>query len=189
MTITTDNGFASAVQALTEALRAACNDPADAVRLLASLAAYDPAAPSATAPISVGIATVDSCMVQLFRRAALTSLARACADYQPSSFDDAQVVCAMVAAVYDAEMLVAADALEDASYQALRTLRAAVLNDLITRGADLARLATITSPVPRPSLAVAYRLYRDATRSDDLIARADPVHPAFMPTSFQALSS
>ncbi len=189
MTTAPDNGFAGAVQTLTEALRTACNDPADAVRLLSLLASYAPNVSPSAAPIGAGIAALSSAMGELFRRAALTSLARACADYQPSSFDDARAVCAAVALVFDAEVLVAADALEDASYQALRALRTAVLNDLTTRGADLARLTTITTPMPQPSLVLAYRLYRDATRSDDLIARADPVHPAFMPTSFEALSS
>jgi len=40
-----------------------------------------------------------------------------------------------------------------------------------------------------PALAIAYRLYADATRADDLIARVDPPNPNFMPTRFEALSS
>ena len=189
MTAATDNGFCEAVQAQVEALRLACNDPADAVRLLSALAVAEPDTVVAVAPIGAAIETVSSAIGQVVRRAALTSLARACAGYQPSSYDDALAVRTSVAAVYDAEILIAADAEQDASYQALRALRTAVVDDLITRGNDLARLTTITTPLPRPSLALAYRLYRDASRSDDLIARADPVHPAFMPVSFSALSS
>ena len=79
-------------------------------------------------------------------------------------------------------------ALVDA-YLARRALRAAVSEDLIARGSDLARLTTVTTARPLPSLTLAHRLYRDATRSDDLISRVDPVHPAFMPTAFEALSS
>ncbi|NPD67305.1 hypothetical protein HN018_06920 [Lichenicola cladoniae] len=189
MTVAADNGFASAVQAMMETLRTACADPADAVRLLSSLAGYDPGGVPSTVPVGGAIFTITVCMGRFFRRAALSSLARACATYQPSSYDDALAVRLAVAPLYDAEILVAGDAEEDASYQALRSLRAAVLDDLMTRGSDLARLTTITTNLPQPSLALAYRLYRDASRSDDLIARANPVHPGFMPTSLVALSS
>lgn len=189
MTAAADNGFAAAVQALVETLRTACADPADAVRLLSSMAGYDPGGLPSSAPVGGAIYTLTLAMGQLFRRAALSSLARACATYQPSSYDDALAVRLAVAPLYDAEILIAADAGEDASYQALRSLRSAVLDDLITRGSDLARLTTVTTNLPQPSLALAFRLYRDASRSDELIARANPVHPGFMPTSFNALSS
>jgi len=186
---TVDNGLYEDAVALTEALRAECGDPADAVRLLSSLASYTPTAPDGTAPIAAAMQTVTQALGQAFRRAALSSLGRACAAYQPTSYDDAVTLRAAVAELFDAEILIAADAEQDASYQALRALRTAVLTDLTTRGADLARLTTVTAAKPLPSLTLAYRLYRDATRSDDLIARADPVAPAWMPTSFQALSS
>ena len=189
MTAAVDNGFGTAAQALTEALRAACNNPADAVRLLSVLAAYEPAIAASTAPVTAAIGALSTAMGQLFRRAALTSLARACAAYQPSSYDDAVAIRTAVAAIFDVEIVAAADAGQDASYQALRALRAAVTNDLATRGQDLARLTVITTALPQPSLAIAYRLYRDATRSDDLIARVNPVDPGCMPTSFLALSS
>ena len=42
---------------------------------------------------------------------------------------------------------------------------------------------------PMPSLALAQRLYRDPDRADDLVARAAPAHPAFMPVRFKALSA
>ncbi len=189
MTVAIDNGFAAAVQAATEALRTACNDPADAVRLLSNLAGYQTEALPSLAPIGTAIAALATGMGQLFRRAALTSLARACADYQPTSYDDAATVRAAVALIYDAAVVEAADAGQDASYQALRALRTAVTTDLATRGQDLARLTTITSARPLPSLALAYRQYRDASRSDDLIARANPVHPGFMPVAFSGLST
>lgn len=181
--------FMPSVQAVPEALRGACNDPADAVRLLSILASYAPLTTVSVAPIGQSIYALAMAMGQGFRRAALTSLARACATYQPSSYDDALNLRIAVAPLYDAEITIAADAGQDTTYQALRTLRAGVLNDLIVRGSDLSRLTTITTKSPQTSLALAYRLYRDASRSDDLIARAKPVHPAFMPTSFQALSS
>ena len=39
-----------------------------------------------------------------------------------------------------------------------------------------------------PALTLAYQIYGDTTRADDLIARADPSHPALMPLAFVALA-
>lgn len=177
--------LAASIAALTESLRATANDPADQIRLLSSLAVFAPApAPGQVSTISLATSTSALC-----RRAALVSLARACALYQPSSANDAETVELAVTALFDAEITVAADGGDLPTYAALRDLRAAVALDLNTRGAQLPQLVTFTFGVPMPALALAYRLYQDATRSDDLVARADPVHPAFMPTSFQALAS
>jgi len=217
------DALAASVQAVTEALRVACVDPADAIRALSTLAAYAPAgamttilpnvasqagiglvtedglpligaqpvsvAIVSTAPIGLAISTLQSAVAALCRRAALTSLARACAGYAPTSSDDAVSVCVAVVALFDAEILVAADAEDDASYQALRQLRTAVVADLVTRAAQLPSLVTVRTAVPMPALALAYRLYRDATRADDLAARSGAQHPAFLPTSFRALSA
>jgi prophage DNA circulation protein len=132
---------------------------------------------------------VQDATAALCRRTALGSLANACAAYQPTSSNDAQALQAAVAPLFDAEITIAADAGQDATYLALRAMRTAVVKDLIVRGASLPALRVVTSAEPQPALTLAYRLYLDATRADDLIARADPIHPAFMPLSFSALAS
>jgi prophage DNA circulation protein len=48
---------------------------------------------------------------------------------------------------------------------------------------------TVTLPSNMPSLVVAYRLYRDASRSDEIAAETNAIHPAFLPTSMQVLAS
>lgn len=188
MTAATDN-LSAGLFALTEAVRGACADPADAVRLLSELAGYAPAVAIAAAPIGAAIAAIQSATASLARRAALASLALACADYQPTSQDDALAVRADVTALLDAEIIAAADAGDGTSYAALRTLRAAVIADLTTRGAQLPRLTLVTSPVPMPSLVLSYRLYGDASRADELTARAGAPASLFLPTEFRALSA
>nr|WP_242012107.1 DNA circularization N-terminal domain-containing protein [Acetobacter oeni] len=187
----TDGGvsFCAAAWALTEAIRACCCDPADALRLLSVIATYTPTIASSSAPVGAAIQTAQTASGQVFRRSALASLATACADYQPSSYDDAIAVRASVVTLFDAAVLDAGDSGQDQAYLGLRALRTAVSVDVTVRGASLARLMEVDTPAPAPALSLAYRLYADASRSDDLIARADPVHPAFMPTTFKALSS
>lgn len=182
--------YAASAQAVADAVRAACIDPADAVRLLLELAkplVDDPT--FATSPVGAACADIQARCNDLFRRAAAVALARASADYQPSSYDDAVNVRDQVTALLDDESLIAGDNFEDETYSALRALRLAVVRDLTDRGASLATMADFSFASPRPALVLANAIYRDSTRADGLIGQVDPVHPAFMPTQFRALSA
>ena len=134
-------------------------------------------------------AAAEAALASVLRRAAVADLAAAAAAYQPTSYDDAMAVRAQVVTAIEAEMDDAGDAGDDATYAALADLRTAVMQDLSARGADLAPLREVITPAPQPALALANRLYADASRADDLVARANPPHPLFMPTSFLALAS
>ena len=105
----------------------------------------------------------------------------------PSSND---VMAAL--AVYNAAMDVAQEWAADnglpALYQDLLGLAAAVSRDLTTRAAPLPRLTTYRFPRGTTSHALAYRLYGDAGRADELRAEGHVIHPAFMPSSGIALS-
>ena len=182
-------GLPPAINGAVASLVAAIPNPADQLWLLTVLAGYSPAAPTAAAPVSLAVATMQTAVAALIRRAALAALTRAAAAYRPTSYDDAVAQIDALTAMIDAEAVIAADAGDSASYTALRGLRTAVAADLIARAAGLLRLTTITNPAALPSLVLAYQLYGDATRSDDLIARADPVNPMFMPVSFVGLSN
>lgn len=180
---------ADAAQEYVAAIAAACIDPSDALRLLTELAAFtDPPVPSSTV-VGIAIADMKTATVNLFRRSAAIALARAATKYQPSSYDDAANVRAAICQVLDDEIVSAGDLGQDASYKALRTLRAAVVQDLTTRGANLAPTRVYTERLPLPSIVLATKYYRDPARADDLVVQADPVHPLFMPVSFRALSN
>lgn len=170
------DNLATGLATVAEAIRTASNDPAVQIRLLTALAAFSPASdPTGTAA--------------LCRRMALISLCRAVSNYVPSSFQDAMTLRSRIASLLDAEILAAADAGQSATWQAFRTLRQQVTAYLTTEGGDLPAVVQETLPAPLPALVVAYRLYADATRADDLIARVDPPDPNFMPISFEALNS
>jgi prophage DNA circulation protein len=186
--VSTAATFAAAVQALAEAVRAGANNPADQVRILVVLQNFTPVIQPGEG-IGAAIATAQAATAALCRLSALISLAYACAAYQPTSSNDAQSLMALATGFLDAAITVAGDAEQDATYQAMRALRTAVVMDLTVRGANLPALITVTSNEPQPALTLAYRLYLDATRADDLVTRANPVAPMFMPLSFLALSS
>lgn len=181
------DAYTKTAHALAAAVAAAAPSPPDAVRLLLNLLRTVRAAsiPTASTPAAV---TMAGASYDLFRRALVIALAQAAARYQPTSYDDAVAIRAQVVQELDTEIGVAGDKGQDATYNALRALRAAIANDLARRGANLAHLAGVTMPQSMPSLLLAQRLYRDANRADELVAQAAPIHPAFMPRTFKALA-
>lgn len=195
--------FSAAVLALPSVMATVAPTPADGIRLVGSLrtaalatapaagaggSTVPQAAPGAalTAPQAAAVLSVAS--AALLRRGCVIALALLSSQYQPVSRDDAQAVLTVVLASIDAEIAIAGDMGEDDTYNSLRALRTAVLADLEARAASAASLATVSTTASLPAPVLAQRLYRDATRADELVQAADPIHPAFMPTAFQALA-
>ncbi|MDE8559052.1 hypothetical protein PZO64_22590, partial [Pantoea vagans] len=77
----------------------------------------------------------------------------------------------------------------DDLYAEMTTLRTNFVTTMTANGASLSSVQTVTFNRPLPALTIANRLYQDAERSESLVKMADPIHPAFMPTSFKALTS
>lgn len=184
--MSTSSDFAATAQALAAAVNSSAVDPADAIRMLSSLAAFTPSDPTGSAAIGAAMATMQGGVGDLFRRAAVVALARASSAYQPVSADDAAKVRATVCDALDREIAVAGDQGEDQTFNALRKLRATVAFDLNSRGAGLPDTAAVQLLAPIPAPALAQKLYRDVSRSDELVSVSDCVHPAFMPLSFDA---
>jgi prophage DNA circulation protein len=97
-------------------------------------------------------------------------------------------VLSRVITVIDDVTLTIADAGYDDIYNELQILRATVVTTLQNIGANLAPMETVTFTRSLPALYLANRLYQDATQAEALVKMANPVHPAFMPTTFRALS-
>ncbi len=186
---TSITAFTTAVQALPAALISAAPNPADQIRLLESLATYTPDAVTPASQVGIASGAMQTASGALLRRAAIVAMARASAAWQPFSYDDAAAMRTLVTGYLDSEITVAGDSGDDASYSALRILRKAVVVDLTTRGASLASMKTFDFSAALPALYVANRIYQDPTRANQLVAEADPPHPAFMPTAFRALAS
>lgn len=65
--------------------------------------------------------------------------------------------------------------------RALAALRAAVVLDVAARSEFLRSRSTYTPQAVLPALVLAHRIYQDADRSDELVARNGVAHPAFVP--------
>jgi prophage DNA circulation protein len=106
---------------------------------------------------------------------ATTAEASATVDF--ASHQEAAAVREALAVALEAE----AETADDAVYQALMDLRAAVVADITARGANLARIVTLRQPGTLPALVVAHRLYGDAARAEEIVARNALRHPGFVP--------
>lgn len=181
--------FGSATLTFVRAVAGSAADPADAIRMLTSMATYSPTGVVSTAAIGAAMSIMQTQCGALFRRAVLSQLAQVISTYQPASQQDAQAVSASVTALLDGEIETAGDAGDDASYMAMRALRQTVIADLQARSAGIAPTTTFAFNSALPALVLANRLYRDAGRSDGLVQQAVAIHPAFLPISFQALAT
>jgi hypothetical protein len=83
----------------------------------------------------------------------------------------------------------AADSMDSAAFQALVELHAAITNHLVSTALPLPRMLKYQFYEPLPSLVLAYRLYGDAGRADEVRKENKIVHPAFCPPLGEALSA
>jgi len=186
----TASGFTPTAQAVTQALSTAIVNPGDAIRLFGLLSTYTPNFSIAGSGQTQSAQVIaEAAVAAMLRRAAIGAIARAAASYVPSSYDDAVAVRNQITGFIDSEILIAGDNGDDSTYVAMRALRQSVVAVLTASGANLAHLQTFSLKASLPSLVVANRLYQDASRGDQLVDQCNPIHPAFMPTQFQALAS
>lgn len=85
----------------------------------------------------------------------------------------------------------ASEYVSDSLYDVLYRLRSAVIHDIDTRSIDAPRIMSHVSPVTLPSVVLAYELYGDISRADELSTRNKVEHPGFMPggVSLEVLSA
>lgn len=158
---------------------------------LATLAGFGSTLPAVlgTAPAPLQEAANQAALIALIQGSAVAALATVYANTAFASETDADTARDQLGGFIDAQSLAAANLPDDAAYQAWQSLYQASANDLSTRGTQLPDVLDLTFAAPVPALSLAYRLYQDATRAPELIARNDPPCPLFLPLQVEALSS
>jgi hypothetical protein len=81
-----------------------------------------------------------------------------------------------------------ADSFVSSDYQNFVALAALLIQHMSATERQLPRVVKYNLPVSYPSLTLAHRIYADGSRSDELIAENNTVHPAFMQRDIIALS-
>lgn len=119
-------------------------------------------------------------MAGLFRRSALIESARMSSRMDFESYDQAAGVRDELAERLDVEMEAT---FNDTLFTRLSDLRAAVVRDVTSRGADLSRVGRWTPSTTMPALVAAYEVYGDPLKDGDLVARNRISHPGFVPAA------
>lgn len=188
--IRTPADFANQLLGLYAGLTGLAGTPQSALAAYRGLASYGAGLPSVarTTPSRQQQATNQDALAGLTRRAALVESARVASRIEFDSYDQAAAVRDELAGRLDDEASGigpggAAVTVTDPVYDALVSLRAAMVRDINTRGADSPRISSATLSATLPALVAAYRIYGDATRADELVARNAGLirHPGFVP--------
>ncbi|MCC3740214.1 hypothetical protein FS594_15565 [Rahnella aquatilis] len=177
--------YASGAQDVINALLSSEAKGLDLVRLFETLSTFTDAT---YRPDSSDSSIASAAHIYLITLSA-GAMAYAASLYEPVSYDDAAELLQRLVSVIDTVSLAAADAGYDDVFSEMSDLKTTVKTTLQEKGAQLANVTTVTFSAALPALNLANRLYQDAGRTEGLIKMADPVHPAFMPLSFRALSS
>lgn len=162
----------------------AVRDPLNEMKMLRKLFEFGgvgsptalPAVPLTT-PSRAQQARNQEAIADIVRRAAVIAAARAASEKDFTVFQDAAAVRTELSERIETLLLATTN---DAAFNALVGLRAAMVNDLTARGADLARLVIYTPAGTVPALALAYDLYADAGRDGEIVARNRVPHPGFI---------
>lgn len=120
-------------------------------------------------------------LAALIRRGAALEAARTVPVLRFDSYDDAVRRRDRLAGQLDAAAAEAADLGDDGAWRALSDLRRAVVRDITRRGGSLARIRHIVPATTEPALTLAHRLYGDARRAEEIVARNRIRHPGFVP--------
>ena len=110
------------------------------------------------------------------------------ASMQFSSRQDVELLISSIQQPFEDAEETAANTMDGADYQALISLRAAIVNYLVSSSRTLPAMTVYRFARPLPTLIISYRLYADASRYDEIRRENKVVHPAFCRMVGRALS-
>ncbi len=175
-------------QAIVDGTVPLTSDPSGGLADLANWGADILAANSGSTPTLALRAANARATVDLVRGAAVAGVAEVYAGTDWTSANAAAVARDQLASLIDDRTLAAAAAGQDALFAAWQAPASVGLQDLTLRAQQLPQLVGYARPAAPPALALAYRLYQDATRATQLVQLNDAPHPLFMPLAGRALA-
>ena len=146
----------------------------------------DDPVPNQTTPAEVQEEANRSALLRLYWRSSLAGSALAIASKLFGSYDDAVEARDKLTTRISTEAEV--DDGSHAAYEGLADLRTGVHDDITARASDLAKLRTV-EVVDGAALVLAFELYGDRDRADEIVARNKVPNGAFLHGDIRVLSS
>jgi prophage DNA circulation protein len=138
----------------------------------------------ALTPVLLGAVLIQNALIQF----CLAFECRIIADMTFVSRQDVDNIKTIMMDAFDPAEELAADDMDQAAYMALIQLHAALAFHLNQTARPLPRMLDYAFAAVLPTLVLAYRLYSDAGRADEVRAENHIVHPAFSLREGKALS-
>jgi prophage DNA circulation protein len=148
-----------------------------ALAALEKLASLEPNPTTGASALAQQAQKNEGAPIQLLRELALAEAARAAAGLAWESYPQAVLARDRLQARLDAAMLAAGDG----SFEALRELRARLARAVPAPSQQLPQVGAYTSPLTVPAEVIAYELYGDAGRAEELVRRNRLRHPGLVP--------
>lgn len=170
--------LASAITGQITGISGLASGPVYAFDALQKLFGYGKDKPKvvATTPARTAQANNQNAINVITSRAAVIEAARASASIEYVSVDQAAATRDIIVEQLETESLTAPDEL----FYALNTLRVAVIKDINLRSANLSKVVNYTPKATLPALVLAYQIYGDSTRADEIVSRNRIAHPGFV---------
>ncbi|MED8996284.1 DNA circularization N-terminal domain-containing protein [Escherichia coli] len=175
----------TAIQTVITTLAQATGSETEKIRVLSGIAVTEDSTYYTDVTAKAISASVQACLRTLATGAMLWRLMQ----YAPRGPGEAGTMMKNARTVVEAVLSVLADRGDDEGYAALNAQYTQFISGWQAEYLSLSYWMTVRTRGPQPSLALASRLWQDASRADELVRMASPVHPAFMPVSFTARSS
>jgi prophage DNA circulation protein len=135
-------------------------------------------------PQSVGATIIRDRAIQL----CLAQEAKIISSLTFNSRQDVDELITAIQVPFDSAEETAADTMDGMDYMAIISLRASIVNYLVSTARPLPSMLNYQFAKVMPSLVISQKLYGDASRYDQIRNENKIVHPAFCPTQGQALS-
>ncbi|EFJ5340429.1 multidrug DMT transporter permease [Escherichia coli] len=180
--ITSVSGAVSAIQTVITTLAEATGSDTEKIRVMSDIASTEDGTYYEGETANAISSAVQACIRTLAAGAMLWRLMQ----YTPRSHDEGLQMMQGARTVTETVLLLLADRVDDDSYDALNAQYTQFVTHWQENYLSLSDVMTVTTRSAQPSLSLANRLYQDASRADELVQAASPVHPAFMPLSFTA---
>jgi prophage DNA circulation protein len=136
-------------------------------------------------PVSVGATIIKNALIEF----SLATEGRIIADMTFTSREDVEALRLEMNDAFEPMEEIAADDMAQMTYRALIALHAAIAFHLAETARPLPRMLSYSFYQTLPTVLIAYRLYADASRADEIRAENKIVHPAFAPLQGRALSN
>lgn len=180
------NALGVSISSAIHQLTSLASNPLAVFRVLEQFATFGSGFDSSdeSTPARVAQVRQRNAVVHLVRGSAAAEAGEVAAAIPLDSYDAAVALRERVVALLDPEVEFAGDSDEegaDDTYSALRSVLVEVVRDLRERGGQLARVRRVTLASTTPAVVLAYRLYGDPDRDEEIVARNGLRHPLFVP--------